>query len=97
MAREMNNPTVSVVLPTFNRAELLPRAIESVIGQTYHDWEIVLVDDGSTDATPDVARAYARRLGDRLNYIRQDNGGSSRARNRGTGRTCRRTTPTRRR
>jgi glycosyltransferase involved in cell wall biosynthesis len=83
MAREMNNPTVSVVLPTYNRAELLPRAIESVIGQTYHDWEIVLVDDGSTDATPDLVRAYARRLGDRLNYIRQDNGGSSRARNRG--------------
>ena len=83
MAGEMINPTVSVVIPTFNRAELLSRAIESVMGQTYRDWEIVLVDDGSTDATPDVARAYVRRLGDRLNYIRQNNSGSSRARNRG--------------
>ena len=83
MAREMNDPTVSVIIPTFDRAELLPRAIESVMAQTYHDWEIVLVDDGSTDATPDVARAYIRRLGDRLHNIRQKNGGSSRARNRG--------------
>jgi glycosyltransferase involved in cell wall biosynthesis len=79
----MAAPTVSIVIPTFNRAPLLPRAIESVQAQTFDDWEIVLVDDGSTDDTEALAGDYAVRLGDRFHYSRQANAGSSAARNRG--------------
>ena len=79
----MNRPTVSVIIPTYNRAALVPRALDSVIAQTFSDWEIVLVDDGSTDATPQLAAEYYRRLGDRLVCIREENRGSSSARNRG--------------
>ncbi len=76
-------PAVSVIIPTYNRAELLPRALDSVVGQTFTDWGIVLVDDGSTDETSRVVRDYADRLGDRLVYIHQENKGSSQARNTG--------------
>lgn len=48
----MAAPFFSIVLPTFNRAHLLRRAVSSVVAQTFHDWELVLVDDGSTDDTP---------------------------------------------
>ncbi len=76
-------PAVSVIIPTFNRAELLPRAIESVIAQTHDDWEIVVVDDGSTDDTRAVVGDYARRIGDRFRSVLQENRGASAARNRG--------------
>jgi len=79
----MKRPHVSVIIPTYNRAALLDRALESVIQQTYRDWEIVLVDDGSTDDTPSVVAPYARSLGDRLKYVRQPNCGASAARNHG--------------
>ena len=79
----MTLPTVSIIIPTFNRAKLLPRALESVRAQTVADWEIVLIDDGSTDETERVAAEYGRTLGPRLVYHRQKNQGASAARNRG--------------
>ena len=79
----MSRPTVSVIIPTYNRAALLPRALDSIVAQTFSDWEIVLVDDGSVDDTPAVASRYAKQLGDRLLYLPQENRGSSAARNRG--------------
>ena len=79
----MSDPTVSIVIPTYNRAHLLPRAIDSIIAQTMKDWEIVLVDDGSTDETPDLARDYQRRLGERFVYVSQSNAGPGAARNHG--------------
>ena len=77
-------PIVSIVVPVFNGDRFLERALNSIVTQTFDAWEIVLVDDGSTDGTAGIARRYANQLGDRLHYIRQDNRGSSDARNRGT-------------
>ena len=54
----MTIPTVSVLLPTYNRADFLPGAIRSVLDQTYQDWELVIVDDGSTDNTRSLLRQY---------------------------------------
>ncbi len=79
----MATPLISIVLPTFNREQYLPRALESIIAQTVDDWEIIVVDDGSTDGTPDLVSDYARRLGDRLLYLQQPNRGASASRNRG--------------
>lgn len=79
----MSRPTVSIVVPTYDRERLLPRALDSIIAQTFGDWEIVLVDDGSTDGTPELVEAYRQRLGDRLVYLRQANTGCCGARNRG--------------
>jgi glycosyltransferase involved in cell wall biosynthesis len=74
-------PRVSVIVPAYNAARYLPYAIESVIPQTFESWEIVLVDDGSTDGTRELAETYAPRLKDRLRYIYQSNRGLSSARN----------------
>jgi glycosyltransferase involved in cell wall biosynthesis len=79
----MNRPTVSIVLPTYNRAQLLPRAIASIEAQTFTDWELILVDDGSTDDTKAVATGFAARLGGRMRYISRPNGGCGAARNTG--------------
>jgi glycosyltransferase involved in cell wall biosynthesis len=79
----MNDPLVSIVIPTFNRASFLPRAIASVEAQTFSDWEIVLVDDGSTDDTVLLMSKYAARPGSRIQYIRQSHAGVGAARNRG--------------
>jgi GT2 family glycosyltransferase len=76
------SPLVSVVIPTFNRAHLLGRTIESVLAQTYPHVELVVVDDGSTDGTADViARAHGRDP--RIRYFRKENGGPASARNLG--------------
>jgi glycosyltransferase involved in cell wall biosynthesis len=56
----MSTPAVSVLLTTYNREALLAPAIESVLGQTYRDFELLIVDDCSTDHTVDIARAYER-------------------------------------
>ncbi len=79
----MHRPTVSIVLPTYNRAHLLPRAIASIEAQTFQDWQVIVVDDGSTDDTAAVVRSFAARLGDRLRYIVRPNGGCGAARNTG--------------
>ena len=70
-------PTVSVIIPTYNRADLITQAIDSVLQQTYPDFELIVVDDGSTDDTESVVRAY----GDRVRYVRTQNGGTGHARN----------------
>ncbi|PID40202.1 MAG: glycosyl transferase [Proteobacteria bacterium] len=72
-------PLVSVILPTYNRDWSLGEAIASVLAQNYPRIELIVVDDGSTDGTPDLLAAY----GDRLRRIRQENRGVSAARNTG--------------
>lgn len=70
---------VSVIIPTYNCSHYLVNAIDSVLAQSFQDFEILVVDDGSFDETPAVMRRY----GPPLRYIRQANGGVARARNRG--------------
>lgn len=70
---------VSVIIPTYNRWEYLRQTIESVLGQTYPNVEIIVVDDGSTDETPDGLQVY----GDRIRVITQTNQGGTAARNSG--------------
>lgn len=55
------NALISVVLPTYNGARYIHEAIDSVLAQTYQDWELIIVDDASTDETPDIIRHYAAR------------------------------------
>lgn len=69
---------ISVVIPTFNRAHVLLRAVESVRAQTFQDWELIVVDDGSTDGTADRLRALGEP---RLRYVRTPHRGVSHARN----------------
>lgn len=71
---------ISIIIPTYNRAERLKDAIESVRTQTYVNWELIIVDDGSTDNTEGVVRSFDDR---RIYYIKQDNRGVSAARNTG--------------
>ncbi len=74
---------ISVVIPTYNRAKLVPRAIESVLRQTLEDFELLVVDDGSTDNTKEVVEGYARQ-DKRVTYISQENsGGPARPKNTG--------------
>lgn len=73
-------PFFSIVLPTYNRAHMLPKAIESVLSQTFNDWELIIVDDGSTDDTKKIVEGYTDQ---RIKYIYQDNQERSAARNNG--------------
>lgn len=72
-------PKVSVIIPAYNSARFLEEAIESVFAQTYGDYEIIVINDGSTDNTTEVLAPYL----DRIQYIYQQNQGASSARNTG--------------
>jgi glycosyltransferase involved in cell wall biosynthesis len=73
--------SVSVIIPTFNRAGLLPRAVDSVLAQGWPEIEIVIVDDGSSDGTPQAIETLKARAP--IHAIRQTNGGDAAARNAG--------------
>jgi glycosyltransferase involved in cell wall biosynthesis len=72
-------PLVSVIIPTYNHAQFVTQAVDSVLAQTYPNVEVVVVDDGSTDQTRDLLSRYEGQI----NYIYQENKGLSAARNTG--------------
>ena len=75
----IKTPTVSVIIPTYNRAHLIGKAVKSVLNQTYQDFEIIVVDDGSTDNTEEVMKSFNNF---KIRYIcHSDNRGISVARN----------------
>jgi glycosyltransferase involved in cell wall biosynthesis len=76
-------PCVSVVVPTFNRADMVGRALKSIFDQSFADTEVVVVDDGSTDGTEGVVRELAAAHGGFVRYVRQENQGCASARNAG--------------
>lgn len=75
-------PKVSVIIPTYNRGKFIGAAIQSVLNQTFQDFEVVVVDDGSTDQTGDVVKAFASG---KVKYVYQPNRGRSNARNHALG------------
>jgi teichuronic acid biosynthesis glycosyltransferase TuaG len=77
-------PRVSVIIPTYNRADLIGETIESVLNQTFDDFEIIIVDDGSTDSTKEAVR----RFDGPIKYLYQENRGRSCARNKGFEISC---------
>jgi len=70
----------SVIIPTYNRRDFLKIAIESVLAQAFSDFELIIVDDGSTDTTPQLVKSFNDK---RIRYLQQDNRGPSAARNSG--------------
>jgi len=77
--RQAGTKLVSVIIPVYNGADYLREAIDSVLSQTFDDYELIVVDDGSTDDTPAIAKSY----GASLTYIRQENRGVAAALNQG--------------
>lgn len=84
--KNSDEPLVSVVLCFFNERTFLAEAIESVLGQDYGRWELLLVDDGSSDDSTDIAKSYCAKFPERIRYIDHDyhqNKGLSASRNAG--------------
>ena len=75
-------PAITAVIPAYNAAEFLPATIQSVVDQSFADWELLVIDDGSTDNTANVVRQFCTQDA-RIKLILQENGGVSSARNRG--------------
>jgi len=72
---------LSIIIPVYNVEKYLEKCIESVLAQTYLDWELILVNDGSTDGCPAICDAYAQK-DERIKVIHKENGGQGSARNR---------------
>lgn len=81
MTETENKPSVSIVIPTYNRSRLLARAVKSVLNQIYQDFELIIVDDASTDNTEEVVNSFNDK---RIRYLRHEkNKGEAAARNTG--------------
>ncbi len=78
----MNTPLVSVIIPCFNAAQFIDQTISSVLSQSYYRWELIVIDDGSTDNSADLIKKYVGQ-DDRILYLYQENQGVSVARNKG--------------
>ena len=76
------NDLVSIIIPCYNQADYLPETLESIIQQTYPDWEAIIVNDGSPDNTEEIALQYTQK-DSRFKYYKKENGGLSSARNYG--------------
>lgn len=75
-----SNPIISVIIPAYNIADYLPRCLDSVLGQTYHNLEVIVISDGSTDGTNDVIKSYAEK-DKRIVPVFKENSGVSDTRN----------------
>ena len=80
----MNDPLVSVIVPCFRQGQFLSEALQSVLDQTYLNWECIIINDGSPDITEEIASLWLKK-DKRFNYLYQENSGVSSARNAGIG------------
>lgn len=76
----VTSPTLSVIIPVYKAEKFIDRCVKSILGQTFQDWELILVDDGSPDRSGDICDTYAAS-DKRIKVIHTTNGGQSRARN----------------
>lgn len=82
MINEMKTPFISVVIPSYNAAKYLPKTFSCLNNQTFRDFEILLIDDGSTDDTEEVVKALTVKYSNLLiRYFKTENGGAAHARN----------------
>lgn len=79
---DFDSPLISVIVPCYNQAEYLSEALQSVIDQTFQNWECIIVNDGSPDNTREVAEKWCE-ADSRIKYVEKENGGLSDARNAG--------------
>jgi glycosyltransferase involved in cell wall biosynthesis len=77
----MKNPKVSIIMPVYNGEKYLREAIESILNQTFNDFELIIINDGSTDKTEEIIKPYLNN--DRIRYFKQNNQGYSAACNQG--------------
>ncbi len=82
MLKEKEQKKISVVVPLYNEEDYIERCVDSILAQTYSNWELLLVDDGSTDRSPEICDAYAKK-DDRIKVFHQENRGFSGSRNTG--------------
>lgn len=80
-------PVVSVIIPCYNQEKYIAETLDSVLAQTFRDWECIVMDDGSSDGSAAVVRAYCDK-DPRIKYFHQENGGVSKARNEAVARSC---------
>ena len=80
-------PIISVIVPVFNMEEHIRRCVDSIVCQTFKDWELLLVDDGSTDSSGAICDEYAV-TDSRIHVIHKENGGVASARQIGTDEAC---------
>ena len=66
-----NNPLVSLVMPLYNHEKFVERAINSIVNQTYQNWELLIIDDGSTDGSRDIVHSFIDK---RISYTYQEKG-----------------------
>jgi glycosyltransferase involved in cell wall biosynthesis len=76
-------PSVSIILPTYNRAKFLPAALAAMRAQLWTDWELIVIDDGSSDNTRELVAELTRGWEQPVRYVYQENQGAYGARNRG--------------
>jgi len=76
---------ISIIIPIYNQAEHLPNLLDSLKRQTYDNYEIIIVNDGSTDSLIEIINKYQSLFGNKLNYLQQENMGANAARNKGAG------------
>lgn len=79
---QARRPKVSIIMPAYNGEKYIVESIHSILAQTYREWELILVDDGSIDQTGEIARDFGSR-DERVIYVFQQNGGQGQARNTG--------------
>ena len=77
--KQQGEPLVTVVIPTYNRADYIAETIESVLSQTYRNIEVIVIDDGSTDGTAQVVAPFIPRV----SYVQQENAERGASRNHG--------------
>ncbi|TRX04542.1 glycosyltransferase family 2 protein [Flavobacterium gawalongense] len=80
MDKIIKRPLISVIMPAYNASDYIMEAINSVIGQTYNNWELIIVNDGSTDSTAEIIKGYLS-IDNRIYYYYQENGKQGKARN----------------